>query len=109
MVSFKNFTKEELVKMKSEINLTSEIKDSKIKGTARMGCNSMFFTAEIRSKNKIEISGIGSTLMACENMKLEDEFSQEFKNVKNYKVEGHFLTLTDDQGNQMKFVAADWD
>ncbi|MBD8082888.1 META domain-containing protein [Chryseobacterium sp. GCR10] len=109
LVSFKNFTKEELVKSKAEINLTSEIKDKKIQGGAFMGCNRMFFTAEIKSKDKIEISGVGSTLMACENMKLEDEFSKEFKKVKNYKVEGHFLTLSDEEGNQMKFIAADWD
>lgn len=109
LVSFKNFTKEELVNSKAEINLTSEIKDKKIQGGAFMGCNRMFFTAEIKSKDKIEISGVGSTLMACENMKLEDEFSNELKKVKYYLVEGHFLTLTDDQGNQMKFVAADWD
>lgn len=109
LVSFKNFTKEELVKSKAEINLTSEIKDKKIQGGAFMGCNRMFFTAEIKSNDKIEISGVASTLMACENIKLEDEFSKEFKKVKNYHVEGHFLTLTDEEGNQMKFVAADWD
>lgn len=109
LVSFKNFTKEELVKSKAEINLTAENKDKKIQGGAFMGCNRMFFTAEMTSKNKIEISGLGSTLMACENMKLEDEFSKEFKKVKNYQIEGHFLTLTDEDGNQMKFVAADWD
>jgi heat shock protein HslJ len=26
-----------------------------------------------------------------------------------YKIEGHFLTLSDEKGNTMKFVAADWD
>jgi heat shock protein HslJ len=109
MISFKNFTKEQLVKSKSEINLTSAIKDGKIQGTAFMGCNRMFFTAEIKSKNKIEFSGIGSTLMACENMKLEDEFSKELKKMKNYTVEGHFLTVTDNKGSIMRFIAADWD
>lgn len=109
LVSFKNYTKEELVKSKAEINLFSEIKDKKIQGGAFMGCNRMFFTAEIKSKDKIEISGVGSTLMACENMKLEDEFSKEFKKVKNYQIEGHFLILSDEESNQMKFVAADWD
>lgn len=109
LVSFKDFTKEELVERKAEINLTSEFRDKKIQGSAFMGCNRMFFTAEIKSENKIEISGLGSTLMACENMKLEDDFSKEFKKVTKYQVEGHFLTMTDAQGNKMKFVADDWD
>ena len=109
MISFKNFTKEQLVKSKSEINLTSAIKDGKIQSTAFISCNRMFFTAEIKSKNKIEFSGIGSTLMACENMKLEDEFSKELKKMKNYTEEGHFLTVTDNKGSIRRFIAADWD
>ena len=73
-----------------------------------MGCNNMFFTSEF-NKGKVKISDIGSTRKACPDMKLEGEFSRSFKNMTQYSVEGHFLTLSDDHGNQMKFVAADWD
>ena len=74
-----------------------------------MGCNKMFFTSEFKKAGKVKISGIGSTLMACQNMKLEDDFSKNLKNMTNYKIEGHFLTLSDDHGNSMKFIASDWD
>lgn len=109
LVSFDGFSKEQLVKNKAEINLTVEKKDEKIRGTAFMGCNRMFFNAEFKSKNKVKISGVGSTLMACQEMELETNFVKSFETMTHYQIEGHFLTLSDDNGNQMKFLAADWD
>lgn len=109
MVSFDGFTKEQLVKNKAEINLTEPAKDGKIKGTAMMGCNRMFFTLEFKSKNRVKISGLGSTLVACQEMNLETEFSKVFEKMTRYEINGHFLTLCDENGTQMKFIAADWD
>jgi len=108
LVVFGSYSKPDLVKNNARINLTSKIEDGKIKGGAFMGCNNMFFTSEF-NKGKVKISDIGSTRKACPDMKLESEFSKSFKNMTQYSVEGHFLTLSDDDGNQMKFVAADWD
>ena len=109
LVSFKDYAKQDLMKHKAGINLTAPVEHGKIKGSAFMGCNRMFFSAEFKDKDKLKISGLGSTMMACPDMKLEDDFSKSFKNMTAYSVEGHFLTLKDDQGNTMKFVAADWD
>lgn len=109
MVSFDGFTKEQLVKNKAEINLTEPVKDGQIRGTAMMGCNRMFFTLEFKSKNKVIISGLGSTLMACQEMEIEDKFTKVFEKMTRYEIDGHFLTLYDDKGAQMKFIAADWD
>lgn len=109
LVSFDGFTKEELVKNKAEINLTAPATEGKIRGTAMMGCNRMFFTSKFKSKNKVEISGLGSTLMACQEMNLETEFTKVFEKMTRYEINGHFLTLYDDKGTQMKFIATDWD
>lgn len=109
LVSLDGFTKEELVKNKAEINLTEPAKDGKIRGTAMMGCNRMFFNLEFKSKNRVRISGLGSTLMACQEMNLETEFSKVFEKMTHYEINGHFLTLYDEKGSQMKFIAADWD
>lgn len=109
LISFGNFTKNELVENKAGINLTADQENGKIRGSAFMGCNNMFFTSEFKNKGKVEISGVGGTMKACQNMNLEDSFSKSFQNMTKYSVEGHFLTLSDDQGNTMKFVAADWD
>lgn len=109
MVSFQNFSKNDLVKAGAKISLTKENEKDKWKGGAKMGCNSIFFSAELQKNNKIEISDAGSTMMACQNMEIETAFLKSISGTKTLKVEGHFLTLTDQQGNEMKFVAADWD
>lgn len=109
LISYKNFSKEDLIKNKAEINLTKISEPDKIAGTAFVGCNRMFFNVEVKSKKRIEISGLGSTLMACEKMEIESQFSKDFEQMENFVIEGHFLTLYDKKGNKMKFVAADWD
>ncbi|MFC3159859.1 heat shock protein HslJ [Chryseobacterium arachidis] len=109
LVSFEDYSKEDLIRNNAKIDLTSTIENGKIKAGAFMGCNRIFFASEFKKDGKVKISGIGATEMTCPNIKLEDDFSKSLKNVTNYKVEGHFLTLTYDRGNAMKFVAADWD
>jgi heat shock protein HslJ len=42
-------------------------------------------------------------------MKLEQDFGELLPTMKNYEVKGHFLTLKNDNGQTMKFVAEDWD
>lgn len=109
LVSFENFSKDQLVASKAGINLTAEKENGKIRGGAFMGCNRIFFTSEFKNKGELKISGAGSTMMACKNMDLETAFVKSFEKMKKYSVEGHFLTLSDEKGNTMKFVAADWD
>ena len=42
-------------------------------------------------------------------MDLETAFAKVLPTMTNYKVEGHYLTLSNAAGKKMKFVAADWD
>ncbi|MCU7617635.1 META domain-containing protein [Chryseobacterium sp. PBS4-4] len=109
MISFDQFSKQHLIENNAKINLTGEKTGNRIKGSATMGCNRIFFLAELRNNGKVKISEIGSTKMACQNMELENVFIKKFSNMKKYLIEGHRLTLSDDNGNQMKFIAADWD
>jgi heat shock protein HslJ len=109
MVSFDKFTKQELIENEAGINLTGEKTGTEISGTAKMGCNRFFFKAELKNKGKIKISGLGGTEMACAEMELENTFMKRFVNMTRYKIEGHRLMLSDDLGNEMKFIAADWD
>ncbi|WP_345991046.1 META domain-containing protein [Chryseobacterium sp. Chry.R1] len=109
LISFGKFDKEEMVKSRAGINLTGAMEGEKIRGGAFMGCNKMFFTGEFRKNGKMKISGVGSTMMACQNMKLERAFVNSFERITRYSVEGHFLSLYDDKGIVMKFVASDWD
>lgn len=109
LVSFDGFSKEQLIANKAEINLTASIIDGKIQGNAYMGCNQMSFVSEFKKGGKVKISNGVSTMKACQDMNLETSFQKKFETMTKYSVEGHFLTLTDDNGNSMKFVAADWD
>lgn len=109
LISFDNFTKHELIEMKAGINLTGEKTGIVVGAIAVMGCNKIFFDAEIKNKNRIKISNLGNTEMACQNMKLEKAFLEKIKNMNRYNLDGHRLTLSDNKGNEMKFIAADWD
>lgn len=107
LFEYKDFTKQELTKLETYMDLTKNAEAPSRFG-AKMGCNGMFFTAEF-DKGKAKFSGVGSTMMYCEGrMKLEELFGKELPTMNQYKIEGHFLTLTDGKST-MKFVAADWD
>lgn len=109
LVSFDGFSKDQLIAHKAEINLTGKMEKGKIYGSAYMGCNQMSFTSEFKNGGTVKISQGVSTMKACQDMNLETSFQKKFETMKKYSVEGHFLTLSDNQGNTMKFVAADWD
>jgi heat shock protein HslJ len=109
MVSFKNYGKPNLIRNNAKIDLTSTIKHGIIKGTGFMGCNKIFFRSRFKANGKMKILEIKSTEKMCPDDKLEEDFSEIFKNITTYTIEGHFLILTDNRGNSMKFIAADWD
>ena len=108
LVEYKDFAKPELVKLEANMDLT-KINDTPNRYTAKMGCNGMFFTSEFND-GKAKFSGLGSTMMYCDGrMKLEESFGKTLPTMTQYKIEGHFLTLSNVEGQKMKFVAADWD
>ncbi|WEK68935.1 MAG: META domain-containing protein [Candidatus Chryseobacterium colombiense] len=109
LVSFGRFTKSDLVSYRAKIDLTGKSEKGKIKAMAFMGCNNISFSSEFKNNGNLKIKGLISTMKACQNMELESEFQKKFESMTKYKVEGHFLTLSDDKGNTMKFVASDWD
>ncbi|REC43136.1 META domain-containing protein [Chryseobacterium pennipullorum] len=109
LVSLDGFSKDQLIANKAEFNLTGKMENNKIQASAYMGCNQMSIPVEFRNKGKVKISQGISTMKACQDMKLESAFGKIIGTMTNYSVEGHFLTLSDDKGNSMKFVAADWD
>ncbi|MBP2617427.1 META domain-containing protein [Chryseobacterium jejuense] len=109
LVSLDGFSKDQLMAHKAEINLTGKMEKGKIQGNAYMGCNQMSFTSEFKNGGTLKVSQGVSTMKACQDMNLETSFQKKFETMTKYAVEGHFLTLSDNQGNIMKFVAADWD
>ena len=106
LVEFQGFTKEELIQKKAYLDLTHFERG----GSEKMGCNSIFFSVNLKNNHRIHFSGVGSTMMYCDgNMKLEENFGKLLPTITKYQVKGHFLTLKNKNGQTMKFVAEDWD
>lgn len=109
LISFDGFSKDQLTASNAEMNLTANKVRGKIQARVYMGCNMMSFVSEFKKGGRVSISKGVSTMKACQDMNLETSFQKKVETMTNYSIEGHFLTLSDDQGNSMKFVAADWD
>ena len=108
LVEFQDFTKELMMNNKAQLNLTQQTSPDQF--SANMGCNNMFGKVTFSANGTVKFSDSGSTMMYCDkNMDLESAFSKELPTMTNYKVEGHYLTLSNAAGKKMKFVAADWD
>lgn len=105
LVEFKDYKKEYFVEKKAFLDMTNSER-----ATSKMGCNNLSFSYSIKDNKSIQFSQGIATRMYCEDaMKLENDFLNEIPSIKNYKVEGHFLTLTSSNGKKMVFVAQDWD
>lgn len=109
LVEFHDFSKDLMVKNKAKLDLSKTTNSNK-NFTANMGCNGIFGQAKLKPKGEISFSQMGSTEMFCaENMNLETEFIKILPTITTYKIEGHRLTLSNKNGDILKFVAADWD
>jgi len=107
LIEFGDFKKIDLIHHNAYIDLSKDPnRDQHFQ--AKMGCNSILFSADF-SKNTVKISQLSSTEMFCQDkMDLENAFLKEFPTMNHYKIEGHFLILSNGK-QQMKLVAEDWD
>lgn len=103
LVAFSSFERKFLMDSEAQLNLTNSER-----AMAKMGCNTLSFDYKIINSEIIFSKGI-STMMACTDMKLEDEFSKIITNFKKYKIDGHTLTLFNPKNEKMVFVAQGWD
>ena len=105
LVEFKDYKKEYFVEQKAFLDMTNSER-----ATSKMGCNNLSFSYSIKDGKTIQFSqGIATRMYCQDNMKLENDFLNEIPSMKNYEVEGNFLTLTSDNGEKISFVAQDWD
>lgn len=109
LVSFPSFSKNELMQSRAKIVFSESLKSEINKASASLGCNTLMFDYKIMNNGKIKISNPSNPNKPCENIKMETKFITLIKSMNKYKLEGHFLTLSDSKGNEIKCVAADWD
>lgn len=109
LVEFAEYSKEFLIKNKAELSL-SNFPNERNKDVAFLGCNNIFLKTKFKENGICQFSKIETTEKFCaDKMQLETEFIKQLPKMRNYKIESHFLTLSDGKENRMKFVAADWD
>ena len=73
-------------------------KESKVFGT--LGCNNFFGTYKVNSTN-LEIGQVGSTMMMCLDMSVENEYSKVLQNVKVYKMKENNLIFFDENSKEI--------
>lgn len=103
LVSFKNFSKEDLVKKNAFLDLTNSER-----ATAKMGCNNLSFAYKVSGETITFSQGI-ATRIYCSDMNLENSFSKEILLYNEFKIDGHKLVLSNASGEKIEFVAQDWD
>lgn len=87
---------------------SNERKDNQV--AVFMGCNMLNFTWVSKKDGVFKVDNAVNTLKMCDkNMEVEMALQKLFPTMTKYQVSGHFLTLSNDKGEQLKFVAEDWD
>ena len=95
----------QLVALQAQMDLTALPQ-----AAANMGCNRLNFTAQSQDKGQIRFGEVMSTRMYCAGrMDAEQQFGQRIGQMKHYRLEGQRLILRNDAGEEMHFVAQDWD
>jgi heat shock protein HslJ len=74
-----------------EVHIILKKQDTRITGFA--GCNRINGGYELKEGNRIKFTGLISTLMACADMKTEQELLKLLPQVDNYSLNGDKLTL----------------
>lgn len=74
-----------------EVHIIFKEADNRVTGSG--GCNRISGSYKVESLNRITISKVISTKMACPRMDLEDEFLKVLNTVDNFNVVGDTLTL----------------
>jgi copper homeostasis protein (lipoprotein) len=77
--------------LRKEPHIIFKENDNKIVGHG--GCNSIFGTEELKAGNRISLSRLGSTYMACERMEVESQFLKVLQTTDNYNLVGDMLVL----------------
>jgi heat shock protein HslJ len=103
LIEFKNYSKEDLVKNEAKLDLTNDNRAS-----AYMGCNNIGYSFSL-ADNQIIFSQGMATKMYCDKNTLEDDFLKSIDEKMVFKIDGHFLFLTNSKNETLKFVAQDWD
>lgn len=104
LIQFEDFQKETLIQKNCYLDLT-DLKNA----SAKMGCNNLGFTYNLKEKKNISFSQGMSTRMFCQENEIENSFLKTAETINSYKIKGHKLYLKTKSNQELVFVAEDWD
>lgn len=107
LVAMQGYTKQQLMQAGSFLDLSQN--KEKNSPTIFLGCNKGSLQVEVSSKQRIRFSQLATTKMSCSALSLENQLAKNLLQTTHYSINGHFLTLTTQEQDSLKFVAADWD
>ncbi len=83
--------------LQNEAYLVFNVEDSLVAGSG--GCNRLSGSFSLKGNNTIEISQMRSTMMACENMSVEETLNQFLQDVNQYEFNDDTLVLLGNNQN----------
>ena len=108
LIEFQQFSKNEFINKKAQLDWQKPTENHKY--FAKIGCMNLEFKLKLKDTSSLTISKITKLPNNCEPKDLlESTFLSSLPTMKHYIIEGHFLTLSNNKGEKMKFVASDWD
>lgn len=105
VTEFRTVPHEQLIQLQARLNLT-QLPDAMM----QLGCHDFAFRAQM-NQGQIRIHALAPAdeSICNHDTELATQFNQFIRQAQFYRVEGHFLTLTANNGETMRFVAQDWD
>ena len=108
LVEFQGFDKQEFIKNSAQLDFTRVAINNRF--YAKIGCENIQLLVKFKSNNRLKIKFLSAHGNDCvEKTGLASSFKKTLPEMKKYEVSGHFLTLSDEKGTRMKFIASDWD
>lgn len=88
-----------------EIYFTLKSSENSINGFA--GCNNFFGEYELKGNNKIKVSNIGMTLMACPDLDIDEtDFINTLEAIDTYQINNETLQIKDNRGKVLAVFEA---
>lgn len=109
LIGMPGYTKEQLTGKGAYLDMSAQ-KTRSGQYPAFAGCNQMMAIGSFSAKGTMTIRNLSSTFMACpDNEEIESKYAAMLKEAKTYTLHGQYLIIHTLRGQDLSFVAEDWD
>ena len=109
LISYNGTARHELTAKPARIDLSQKSEGKLQKGVAELGCSRIQFTYKPDGDGNFRIRSFEEFPSSCENNDREKAMIRTLSQSRKFMLTGHYILLTDADGNTLKCIAADWD